>query len=261
MDQTTAPNDVLLAARGLSIGYHGEAVMRDLSFDVRHGEVMVVAGGSGCGKTTLMRTIATLLPPVSGSLRISGLELVGAHAESLSSIRRSLGVMFQSGALFGGLTVLENVLLPMEAHRHLSRPLRVEMAKSLLSSVFMQDAANKLPSELSGGMQKRVAIARALALEPPMVLLDEPSAGLDPITSAELDRLIRQLCESTGRSFLVVTHELPSIFAIADRMVFLDAQTKTVTAIGPPKELLESGPTAVRQFLSRTPPDQAKEAA
>lgn len=245
--------DIILSARDLSIGYDGTAVMRGLTFEVRSGEVLVIAGGSGCGKTTLMRTIATLLPAVSGSLVIAGHELVHAESEALSAIRRSLGVMFQSGALFGGMTVLENVMLPMEAHRHLRRSARREMARSLLSAVFLSDAENKLPSELSGGMQKRAAIARALALEPPMILLDEPSAGLDPITSAELDEMIRTVAEVSHRTFVVVTHELPSIFKIADRMVFLDAASKTVGAIGTPKELLEHGSESVRRFLSRQP--------
>ncbi|MDA0803628.1 MAG: ATP-binding cassette domain-containing protein [Planctomycetota bacterium] len=261
MTHANDESSVILSADRLSIGYDGEAVMRDLSFDVRRGEVLVICGGSGCGKTTLMRTIATLLPPISGSLKVSGVELVGADKRGLTTIRNSIGVMFQNGALFGGLSVLENVMLPMEAHRHLRKPVRREMARCLLSAVYLQDAANKLPNELSGGMQKRAAIARALALEPPIVVLDEPSAGLDPITSAELDQLIKYICHSTRRSFIVVTHELPSIFEIADRMVFLDATTKTVTAVGKPQELLRSGPERVRQFLSRTPNDPKKEAA
>jgi len=242
----------IIEARNLTIGYGGEPVLEDVSFDVRRGEVFVILGGSGCGKSTLLKHLIGLYPPMKGDIRIEGRELVTAEGDERRAILKRIGVSYQSGALFGSMTLAENVRLPLEEYTDLPEGALALIAWMKLHLVGLENYVGSLPSEVSGGMQKRAAIARAMALDPAVVFLDEPSAGLDPITSAELDALILRLNETLGMTFVIVTHELPSIYAIADRVIMLDKERKGIIAEGVPAELRDhSTEPFVRQFFHR----------
>ena len=239
----------IIELRHVDAGYPGVVILRDVSFTVRRGEVFILLGGSGCGKTTIMRHLIGLNPILGGKLTVAGLEWGPGTRETLC---RKIGVMYQSGALFGSMTCLENVMLPLEEFTSLKAGERRERAMALLKDVEMQDAADKMPSEISGGMRKRAAIARAMALDPDVIFLDEPSAGLDPITSSALDDLILKLKEETKKTFVVVTHELPSIFKIADRAAMFDKARHGMIALGSPQELKDgSTDPFVRKFFNR----------
>lgn len=230
-------------------GYDKNVILKDVTFDVMGGEVFALLGGSGCGKSTIMKHMIGLNPILAGKLSVCGMEWT---AKTRAKLCRKIGVMYQSGALFGSMTCLENVMLPLEEFTKLRRKARKEKATALLESVGLADAAGKMPSEISGGMKKRVAIARAMALEPEVVFLDEPSAGLDPITSAALDELILKLKSEKGMTFVVVTHELDSIFRIADRAAMFDKERKGMIALGTPIALRDSCKDAfVRKFFNR----------
>ena len=230
-------------------GYPGAVILRDVSFSVARGEVFILLGGSGCGKTTIMRHLIGLNPILGGKLTVAGLEW---GSETRETLFRKIGVMYQSGALFGSMTLLENVVLPLEEFTTLKGGERRERAMALLKDVELGDAADKMPSEISGGMRKRAAIARAMALDPEVIFLDEPSAGLDPITSSALDDLILRLRAEKKKTFVVVTHELPSIFKIADRAAMFDKARQGMIALGTPQELKEgSGDPFVRKFFNR----------
>ena len=218
-----------LCGRGLAQSFGGRLLYRDVNFDVAHGEVFVILGGSGCGKSTLLRQCIGLLPPSAGSVELLGCDITAAAPDALAEVLRRIGVMFQSGALFGSMTLLENVMLPLEMHTDLPLAARRRIARLKLGLVGLADSVSLLPAEVSGGMAKRAAIARALALDPPLLFLDEPSAGLDPVTSAGLDALILELRRDLGLTFVVVTHELASILAIADRCLMLDHGAQGVT--------------------------------
>ena len=238
--------------RGLTLGYSGRIVMQDVNFTVEAGEVFIILGGSGCGKSTLLKHMIGLYPPMQGEVFILGHDIVTAQGQARRGILRQIGVTYQSGALFGSMSLMENICLPLEEFTALPREAREAVARMKLKQVGLTGSEEKLPSELSGGMQKRAAIARAMALDPAILFLDEPQAGLDPITSAGLDDLILTLSQSLGITFVIVSHELASIFAIADRALMLDAQTKGVIALGPPEELKESSENPkVRQFFNR----------
>jgi len=227
-------------------------VLRDVSFDVMPGEVLVLAGNSGCGKSTMLKHIIGLYKPAGGRILIDGDDIAASDGADRQRILRKIGVMYQSGALFGSMTLLENVRLPLQEFTNLTDAQIDMIALSKLRLVSLEDAAQKLPSQISGGMQKRAAIARALALDPRILFLDEPSAGLDPITSAELDQTIIRCAKLLGMTFVVVTHELPSIFSIADRVVVFDAARKTLVAQGPPAALRDgSDDRFVRAFFNR----------
>lgn len=230
-------------------GYPGAVILHDVSFDVFRSEIFFLLGGSGCGKSTILKHMIGLNPILAGRLTLAGLEW---EMRTRSQLTRRIGVMYQSGALFGSMTCLENVLLPLEEFSRLKKKERIERAMELLSSVELADAADKMPSEISGGMRKRVAIARAMALDPEVVFLDEPSAGLDPLTSAALDDLILRLRAEREMTFVVVSHELPSVFKIADRAAIFDRARKAMVALGSPKELAaNSDDTFVRTFFTR----------
>ena len=218
-------------------GYPGAVILHDVTFEIKKGEIFILLGGSGCGKSTIMKHMIGLNPVLAGRLTLAGMEW---SRRTRAALCRKIGVMYQSGALFGSMTLLQNVMLPLEEFTRLRRRAREERARELLARVDLADAASKMPAEISGGMRKRAAIARAMALDPEIIFLDEPSAGLDPITSAALDDLILKLRREQGMTFVVVTHELPSIFKIADRCAMFDKARKGLIALGDPRELKTS---------------------
>ncbi len=239
----------IIEVEHLDAGYPGVKVLEDVNFTVAKGEVFALLGGSGCGKSTIMKHLIGLNPVIAGTIRIDGLEM---NDENHERILRRIGVMYQSGALFGSMSVIENVMLPLEEFTRLPAAARRTLALMQLELVGLRDAADKMPADLSGGMKKRAAIARAMALEPAILFLDEPSAGLDPVTSAALDDLILRLRETRGVTFVVVTHELPSIFSIADRCAMFDRARHAMVALGRPAELRDScADPFVRRFFNR----------
>ena len=231
----------VLRVENLSVGYDGKVILRNLNFSVGTGEIVVLLGSSGCGKSTLLRHLIGLLPPLSGRILFGDRVFADAQnpgsEEERDNVLRRIGVMFQSGALFGAMTLLENVLLPIREFTDLPHDLAVICAEMKLDSVGLLEYAHYFPSEISGGMQKRAAIARAIALDPKILFLDEPSAGLDPVTSDALDRLILSIRGKYGTSVVMVSHELASIFSIADRAVFLDKKTGGILDEGSPESL------------------------
>ena len=236
------------------MGYGSRVLLEDASFDVERGEILVILGGSGSGKSSLMKAIIGLYRPMAGDISIAGASIVKASPGEKARLQRSLGVMYQSGALFGSLTVLENVRFPLDQFTDLGLAQKNLTAQLLLHQVEMASAESLMPAELSGGMLKRAGIARAMALGCDILMLDEPSAGLDPITAANLDRTILTLRESLGFTFVVVTHELQSVFTIADRAIMLDPVSRSIIAEGKPVELRDgSTDSRVRQFFNRQP--------
>lgn len=240
----------IIEVRNMSAGYSGRVILHDINFSVRQGEIFIILGGSGCGKSTLLKNMIGLYPALSGEILIGGENIVGATGQTRQKLLQKFGVMYQSGALFGSMTLEQNVSLPLEEWTALPPEARSLLSRLKLQQVGLGEYADFFPSEISGGMQKRAAVARAMALDPLILFLDEPSAGLDPITSAGLDELIRSLSRNLGITFVIVTHELPSIYAIADRVIMLEQGT--IVAEGKPQELRDHPPSDfVRRFFRR----------
>jgi phospholipid/cholesterol/gamma-HCH transport system ATP-binding protein len=247
---------IRLAVRQLDMAYGERVIQRDLTFDVEAGEIFVIMGGSGCGKSTLLRHLIGLVTPARGEVLYDGESLWGAAPEVRAGMLRRIGVLYQSGALWSSMTLAENVGLPLEEYLTLRAAEIRDVASLKLALVGLAGFEDFYPSEISGGMRKRAGLARAMALDPTLLFFDEPSAGLDPISARRLDDLILELRASLGATIVLVTHELASIFAVADNAVFLDADTKTMIAWGPPKTLLrECRDPTVRAFLTRGEPD------
>lgn len=241
-----------ISVNGLTMAFGSYVVQRDVTFTVRRGEIFVVMGGSGCGKSTLLRSMIGLLRPAAGEICYDGHAFWMAEEERRANIQRRFGVLFQSGALWSSLTLGENVGLPLSQYATLAPDELAAIVSLKLSLVGLRGFEGFYPSEISGGMKKRAGLARAVALDPDILFFDEPSAGLDPISSKRLDDLILQLRDALGATIVVITHELASIFAIADDSIFLDGETRTAIARGNPRQLLhESDSPKVREFLRR----------
>ncbi len=247
-DTAQAP---LVRVIDLTMAYGTNVVQRDLAFDIRRREVLAIVGPSGCGKSTLLRHLVGLEAPASGRVLYGEQDLHHCDDETLANLRRKFGVTFQAGALWSSMTVGENIMLPLRLFTRLDRRARELSARFKLALVGLDGSFDLEPASLSGGMRKRAAIARALALDPELLYLDEPSSGLDPFSIARLDELILNLQRYLGTTVVMVTHAIDSVFAIADRLLFLDSQEKTMIALDTPQNLADHGPERVREFLRR----------
>ena len=240
-----------IEVRDLTMGYGDRVVQRDVAFTVGRGEIFVIMGDSGCGKSTLMRHMVGLNEPRSGDVYYDGEGYWAAGEERREDLKRRFGVLYQYAALFSSMTLAENVSLPLVERGGLGRGEALEVARLKLALVGLAGFEDHYPAEISGGMKKRAGLARAMALDPDILYFDEPSAGLDPLSSRRLDDLILELRESLGTTIVLVTHELASIFELGDDAVFLDAEKKTMTARGRPTELKDCPDPKVRAFLTR----------
>jgi phospholipid/cholesterol/gamma-HCH transport system ATP-binding protein len=248
--ETTSPAHITV--QDLTMAYGDFVIQRDLTFTIRRGDIFIIMGGSGCGKSTLLRHLIGLKAPARGQVLYDGVSYWDAPPEEQERIKRGFGMSFQSGALWSSLTLAENVALPLGEYTDLGTGEIDEIVALKLSLVGLAGFEAFYPSEISGGMRKRAALARAMALDPEILFFDEPSAGLDPISSRRLDDLILELRDSLGTTIVVVTHELASIFTIGNNSVFLDPETRTMIATGDPKMLRDESPDpGVRQFLNR----------
>ncbi len=243
--------DAVIKVEGLRGGWDRLPVLDGVDFRVMEGEILMIVGRSGCGKSTLMRHMLGLIKPWAGRILFRGID-VWSNPDAMLNARRRWGVTFQSGALLGNLSILENVMLPLREYTDLTEREMITVAFSKLETVGLAEFATANPMEVSGGMQKRAGLARAMALDPEVLFFDEPSAGLDPVTSAKLDNLIKSINRSLGTTVIIVTHELASIFAISDRVIMLDAETRGIIATGTARELRDgSTDPRVRAFFRR----------
>jgi len=245
--------------RDLTIAYGSFVIHRDLDFDVNRGDIFVIMGGSGCGKSTLLKHMLGLIPPSTGDVLYNGTSFPRASASEQEAMRQRWGITYQSGGLFSAMTLAQNVTLPLQLYTGYSAAEIRDIVAYKLALVGLDGYQGYYPSEVSGGMRKRAALARAIALDPEILFFDEPSAGLDPISSSLLDELIVQLKDSIGATVVMVTHELPSIYAIANNSVYLDNISRTMIAYGNPAELRDNSDQAVvRQFLNRSPVSESE---
>lgn len=240
-----------IEVRDLSMAYGDFLVQRDVSFTVSKGDVFVIMGGNGCGKTTLMRALIGLQRPASGTVRYGGEDFWNGAPEDQERLKRRLGIMFQGGALWSSLTLAENVALPLAEYAALPPARVAEIVSFKLALVGLAGFEDFYPSELSGGMKKRAGLARAMALDPDILIIDEPSSGLDPLTARRLDDLILELRASLGTTVVVISHDLASILAIGSDSIYLDADTHTMIPTGNPRDALYRGDPKVRHFLTR----------
>jgi phospholipid/cholesterol/gamma-HCH transport system ATP-binding protein len=248
-----------IRVENLDMAYGSFVLMRDMNFTVNDGDIFIIMGGSGCGKSTLMKIMIGLKEPAKGRVFYDGLSFWEADPSEQERIMKRFGILYQSGALWSSMTLAENIALPLEQYTDLNKIQVREIISLKLSLVGLSGFEDYYPSEISGGMRKRAGIARAIALDPDILFFDEPSAGLDPISARLLDDLIIQLRDSLGATVIVVTHELASIFAVGNNSIFLDPETKTIIASGPPRELLqESQNPKVRKFLTRGEEDMVR---
>jgi phospholipid/cholesterol/gamma-HCH transport system ATP-binding protein len=242
----------IIQVRDLTVGYETDIILENISFDVLEGEIFIVLGGSGCGKSTLLKHLIGLISPLSGQILIDDEDISNCDETTFKKILRKIGVLYQSSALFGSMTIAENVSLPIKEYTDLPQKSVDTLVKMKLNMVNLKGYENHLPSEISGGMRKRAGLARAMALNPKILFFDEPSAGLDPVTSVEIDNLIIHLNKSLGTTMVIVTHELQSIFNVAHRVIMLDKQTKGIIAEGNPKHLKDHSENPfVRNFFNR----------
>jgi len=254
MDNPADKAPPAVEVKGLTVGYGDTVVLENINFSVAKGEVFAILGGSGCGKSTILKHIIGLYPPMRGDILIGGHSIVNCSEEEKLALTLKFGVLYQSGALFSSLSLAENIILPIKEFTDLSDCMAAALARVKLSLVGLEGFEDFAPSEISGGMRKRAALARAMALDPTLLFFDEPSAGLDPISSADLDSLILDLKKSVGSTMVIVTHELGSVFAVADRVVLLDKESKGIVAEGDPRHLRDnSTDPRVVQFLNRSP--------
>ena len=244
----------VILVEGLTASFGDDVIFENVNFQVHRGEILVILGGSGCGKSTLLKHMIGLYRPAAGRVLVNGVDVNTDDDQELRRLRMGIGVLFQSGALFGSMTLAENLALPLQEYTDLS-PADIELiVKMKLGLVQLAGYENHLPSEISGGMKKRAGLARAMALDPNVLFFDEPSAGLDPITSVEMDNLIKSINAGMGTTMVIVTHELESIFSIAHRVVILDKGARGIIAMGDPRDLQEhSQDPRVVNFFNRKP--------
>jgi phospholipid/cholesterol/gamma-HCH transport system ATP-binding protein len=252
MEMSLMAGEPIISVKDLDMGYGSFVLMRDINFTVNRGDVFIIMGGSGCGKSTLLKILIGLKEPSKGEVFYGGTSFWEIDPGEQERIMKRFGILYQSGALWSSMTLAENVILPLEQYTDLSPSQMREIASLKLSLVGLTGFEDFYPSEISGGMRKRAGIARAMALDPDILFFDEPSAGLDPVSSRLLDDLILELRDSLGTTIVVVTHELASIFIIGNNSIYLDVESRTMTASGDPKKLLaESKDPIVRKFLTR----------
>ena len=241
-----------IKVQNLTLAYGDYVLMKDINFSVKKGEIFMIMGGSGCGKSTLLRTLTGLNSIPKGHVFINGIDISKANDAQKDEVMRTCGILYQSGALFSSMTLAENITLPLQQYTDYSKRTIEELASLKLALVGLAGFENFYPSEISGGMKKRAGLARALALDPEIVYFDEPSAGLDPISSKLLDNLIVEINQTLGTTIVIVSHELPSILSIATNSIFLDGDTKQISAKGNPRDLLKNPPNEnIRRFLTR----------
>ncbi len=250
--QIDSSRPVVIEVQNISAHFGANSVFEDVSLRIYKGEIFVIVGESGCGKTTLLKSLIGLYRPDSGRVLIQGTDIVSADDETLQNVRKKMGVLFQSGALISSMTLEENIALPLKEHTNLSEEMIENLVKLKLHLVNLSGYEDHLPSELSGGMKKRAGIARAMALDPQILFLDELSAGLDPVTSVGLDKLVKDINSGLGTTMVIVSHELNSIMNIADRVIMLDKSEKRIIVEGDPREIQKKATDSrVHAFFNR----------